>query len=168
VKRVLAAIAVLVLATVLTPMLAGCANKNAATQKFYTPADGVNAQADDIAIRNVVVLSEGEGSASLLATFVRQGGDADRLVGVQIDGRPATLTPSQIELPLQSAVTVGVGELSAEVTGVDIEPGGIAEVAFTFQRASRTSVEAFVFRPETVFVDGQRPATATPAATPAG
>jgi 1-aminocyclopropane-1-carboxylate deaminase/D-cysteine desulfhydrase-like pyridoxal-dependent ACC family enzyme len=164
VKRVLAAIAVLVVAA----LLGGCANRNAATQKFYTPADGVNAQADNIAIRNVVVVSDGGGTASLLATFVRQQGEDDRLVGVQIDGRAATLTPSEIELPLGTAVTVGVGELSAEVTGADVEPGGIAEVEFRFQRAPRTSVEAFVFPPDYVYLDGERPATATPAATPAG
>jgi hypothetical protein len=163
VKRALASIAVLVLAA----GLSGCANKNAATQKFYTPADGVNGQAGDVAIRNVLVVSETEGNASLLATFVRQGGEEDRLVGVRIDGRDATLTPSQILLPLSAPVTVGMADLAARASGVEVEPGGLAEVEFRFQRAPRTSVEALVFPPENVYGEAGPP-TATPAATPTG
>ena len=129
----------------------------------------MNGQAGEVAIRNVVVVSEGGQEASVLATFVRQGGAEDRLIGIRIRARETALTPSEIRLPLNTPVTVGTGELTAHASGVDVEPGGLAEVEFRFQRAPRTAVQALVLPPETVYGDEIPPrATATPAATPTG
>lgn len=165
-KRPNAAIAMLVGLVGAGALLGGCANKGARSQEFYTPADGVSGQAGDIAIRNIIAVQDEDGM-SLLATFIARG-DADELAGVTIDGQEATITPSRVELPTGTAVTVGTGEVSAEVGGLEEMPGGITDITFTFRDTEGTSVQALVLPAETVYGSASptSPATASPAATP--
>jgi len=157
VKRALASIAVIVIAVALS----GCANEGA-TQEFYTPADGANGQAGDIAIRNVVVVSEEGGPASLIATFVTNGERNDSLRGVKFGDVEATLLPDgALPLPGGTPVSVGTGELRAETARLDAEPGEFTTVELTFADAPRATVEALVQAPVGIYKDS----APTPVAT---
>jgi hypothetical protein len=150
-------------------VLAGCANKTARTQEFYTPADGVNAEAGQIAIRNVLAV-RGEDGTSLLATFVPRN-SPDELVRVTIGGEEAVLTPTSVELPAGAGVTVGVAELSAVVDGLDPELGTTTEIGFTFGEAPAATVQAIVLPVEEVYgTNSPTPpsSTASPGATQPG
>jgi hypothetical protein len=136
----LAVAVVCVLALVLT----GCGSIRTQTQQWYTPADGVNAEAGDIAIRNVLVVATESGDAStVLATFANRG-DEDHLVDVRVGDATATPTGGDLTIPANGYASLGPGGTRVDVDGADTLPGTFVEVEFLFESAPRTAVEALV------------------------
>ena len=75
--------------------LAGCgAGRNAATLKPYTPTDGVQGTAQSINVRDVVLISLPDGTGVLVATAVQTGSLQDRITGIAVNGKPASLAPA--------------------------------------------------------------------------
>jgi hypothetical protein len=73
---------------------------------------------------------------------------ADRLVGVQIGGRPATLTPPEAAVTqslLQVRPKPAPGDVRATVTGVTTRAGALVPVAFRLAQAGTVTVEAPVW-----------------------
>ena len=138
-QPVAALAAVCVLALVLT----GCGSRTQ-TQQWYTPADGVSAEAGDIAVRNVLVVATESGNAStVLATFANRG-DEDHLVEVRVGDATATPTGGDLTIPANGFATLGPGETRVDVDGADTVPGTFVEVEFLFESAPRTTVDALV------------------------
>jgi hypothetical protein len=136
----LAVAVVCVLALVLT----GCGSIRTQTQQWYTPADGVNAEAGDIAIRNVLVVATESGDAStVLATFANRG-DEDHLVDVRVGDATETPTGGDLTIPANGYASLGPGGTRVDVDGADTLPGTFVEVEFLFESAPRTAVEALV------------------------
>jgi hypothetical protein len=132
--------AVCVLALVLT----GCGSIRTQTQQWYTAADGVNAEAGDIAIRNVLVVATESGDDStLLATFANRG-DEDQLVEVRVGDTTARPDGGDVTIPANGYATLGPEGTRVDVEDADTVPGTFVEVEFLFERAPRTTVEALV------------------------
>ncbi|WP_157553476.1 hypothetical protein [Jiangella gansuensis] len=137
-RLALAAVPVLTLSGI-----AGC-SMSEQTQRWYTPTDGVNAEAGDIGLRNVQVVSDGEGRATLIATLANAGGESDELTEVLIGDVPAELSGDTLEIPARGTAVVGPDNDRVDGLGVEAEPGRTVAVEFRFGSAPRTTVRALV------------------------
>lgn len=122
-------------------VLAGCSDGRATARLDLT--DGVSAEAGDIGIRNVVIVSDGAGRATLLASFVNRGDDDD-LVAAVVDGVDASAGEWPLDLPAGRLVVVGPGATRVDVAELASVPGENAEVTFRFGDGPRASVSALV------------------------
>jgi len=151
----------------LTLVAAGCAPIpiRAQTQEWYEPADGVSTQAGDIAIRNVLLVAEEDGSvATVLATFANNGPE-DEFIEVRVGDRIATPTTGPVVIPEDGYARLGPDDVRVDVFGADVRPGEFVDVEFVFRDAPRAEVEALVQRPEGDY-EGALDDTEEPTPTP--
>jgi hypothetical protein len=120
---------------------------------MYTPTDGVQGESSTIQVRNVVVVSNAAGDGILSATLVDPSdattttfGVPDRLTGVVINNKAATLTPAAPTLPVNAPVTFSgpASNASAFVTALGVKPGANVTVTFSFEIAGDLTVTALV------------------------
>ena len=120
-------------------LLSGCSfwAPNTAVQP-YAPADGLQAELGDLLVRNMLVVSEGDGEAGLLVGALVNRGEEDTTVQVEVGG-----TATEVEVPAGVSVALGTesdrpdGEQStivSETVEIDeVEPaaGGVIELTVT-------------------------------------
>jgi hypothetical protein len=127
--------------------LAGCgAGRNAATLKPYTPTDGVQGTAQSIKVRDVVLISLPDGTGVLVATAVQTGSLQDRITGIAVNGKPASLSPAS-PLLVQNSPTRFAGDTanaSADIPGLNATPGTLVKIEFTFQSSGSLTLDALV------------------------
>lgn len=126
------------------PALAACStNFGAPTDQDYIAARGVNDRSGDVDVLNVVVVSDTEGTGTVVASLVNNKTDEDTLTGVTVAGAEADIADAR-----KNGAIPGGGLLNLGTTGAvtasssDIEGGRFVEVVFTFQRAGAITVEA--------------------------
>ena len=134
-------------AVALVLALAGCgAGRNAATLKPYTPTDGVQGTAQDIKVRDVVLVSLPDGTGVLVATAVQTGSVQDRITGIAVNGKPANLAPASPvlaqNLPIRFAGDTA--NASADIPGLNATPGTQVKIEFTFQSSGTLTLDALV------------------------
>jgi hypothetical protein len=158
----------LVALVVLAFALASCGSVRTQTQQWYTTADGVSAEAGDIAVRNVVVVADESGDRStVIATFANRGDEDDELVEVRVGDVTATPTDGDLTIPADGYASLGPDETRLDVQGADTVPGEFVEVDFRFGSAPRTTVDALVQQAEGAYEDALPPpseASPTPSA----
>lgn len=137
-------------------LLTGCGgvDVNSQTQLEYTPADGVQAEAGELSVRGVVVVSSGDGSARVLAGIANNGGAADQLVGLDVAGVSVELPADGVQLPPNGFASLGLEgapEGMASGTPEAVAPGRFVPVTFVFAAAPRVSVDALVQSPVGIY-----------------
>ena len=137
------------------PALAACStNFGAPTDQDYLPARGVNDRSGDVDVLNVVVVSDTDGTGTVVAGLVNNKSDEDTLTGVTVAGAEADIANAR-----ENAAIPGGGISNLATTGAvtasspDIEGGRFVEVVFTFQHAGAITVEAPVVPREGDFED---------------
>ncbi len=127
--------------------LAGCgAGKNAATQQPYTPTDGVQGSAQSVKVRDVILVSMPDGTGVIVGTVVQTGPVQDRITGITVDGKPASVAPASPVL-IQNAPIRFAGDsanASADIPGLNAVPGRLAKVEFTFEASGTVTLDAIV------------------------
>jgi len=142
---------------------------NVQTNNPYTPAIGVNLDAGQVQVRDLVIVSKAKGSGFLSGTFTGNGDDS--LVSVTgtatksdgADGAPLTVNlGTPVAIGTTRAVVLTNRPLIT-VTSSDLEPGLTAKIALRFSKAGEVTTNAPV-------VDGTLPqyATISPAPSAAG
>lgn len=151
---------VLVAAPVLMLGAAGC-SIHEQTQRWYSADNGINAEAGDIGLRNVQVVSDGDGTATVIATLTNRGDSDDELAEVLIGDVPADIADGPLELPVSGVADLGPD--ADRVDGFDVEavPGYTVSVEFRFENAPRTTVQALVRPAEGTYAEAL-PAVPTP------
>ncbi len=127
---------------------------NSQTQLEYTPADGVQAEAGELSVRGVVVVSAGDGSARVLAGIANNGASADQLVGLDVAGVSVELPADGLQLPPDGFASLGIeGAPSSVASGTPetVAPGRFVPVTFVFAAAPRVSVDALVQSPDGIY-----------------
>jgi len=133
--------------------LVGCDSIREQTQQPHDAADGVSADAGDIAIRNVLIVADESGDVgTVLASFANQGA-GDRLVEVRVDGTEAAPNGGSLRIPAGGYASLGPGSTRLDVEGADTEPGRFVEVEFLFREAPRVTVDALVQPAEGIYED---------------
>lgn len=136
-------IAALLLFPALALLIIGCSAVREQTQLWREPPRGTSAEAGELAIRNVVVVADSEGNATLYASFANEGGEPDALTGLII-GDNEVAPDGEIELPTNEVTSISPDHERVDVSQLDVPPGRIVDVEFIFGDAPRTTVQTVV------------------------
>lgn len=137
-------------------LLSGCSFQapNTAIQP-YAPADGLQAELGDVLVRNMLVVSPGDGEAGLLIGALVNRGQEDTTVEVQVGG-----TTGEVDVPAGASVALGLeqdrpdGELSTilsetfEVDEVEAAAGGAVDLRVSDPVFGSTQLRVPVVLPE--------------------
>ena len=111
----------------------GCTlNAEIATLKEYDPSDGVGTEIGELALRNIMLITNDAGEGNLVMTVVNSGGD-DVSLNVQYTDSGVE-TNETIDVPgAPSLLRVGDDPRSGVLlSGSNIVPGGLAPVYFQY------------------------------------
>ena len=123
-------IAVLTVAAIL---LTSCGSgQTAETRTIKQVTDGVEAQSNEIRLRNIKIIKNNLSQGILIGTLVNWSDSSDALVGISIDGAPAQLSAPSFDLLRNKPIT------------------------FTFATASPVTVDALVVQQEGIYESLQR------------
>lgn len=137
------------------------------TDLGYDPADGVSVDAGDVAVRDLLVVSEGSGAAGVVSGLVVNNSSepADVTLSVSADGQTLDLEPTVTVAPGTSVRLDGQGPegTGAPVTvpSVAAAPGGIVEIQVQTSLGEVDSGLAPVLLPDGYYVDHVAPDTDT-------
>ena len=152
IKKVIATIAI---ATTVT----GCASgQMAQTRLIKQVTDGVEAQSDEIRLRNVKVIKSASGEGILIGTLVNWSDNSDAITAVSINNLPATYTAETSELLRNKPITfVGqVANADAFIENLDKTPGYRIPVTFTFANAAPVTLDTLVVNGDGIYENLER------------
>jgi hypothetical protein len=151
-KKVIATIAI---ATTVT----GCASgQMAQTRLIKQVTDGVEAQSDEIRLRNVKVIKSSTGEGILIGTLVNWSDKTDAITSVSINNLPAIYTAETSELLRNKPITfVGqVANADASIENLDKTPGYRIPVTFTFANAAPVTLDTLVVNGDGIYENLER------------
>ena len=146
-KKVIATIAI-------ATMVTGCASgQMAQTRLIKQVTDGVEAQSDEIRLRNVKVIKSSTGQGILIGTLVNWSDNSDAITSVSINNLPATYTAETSELLRNKPITfVGqVANADASIENLDKTPGYRIPVTFTFANAAPVTLDTLVVNGDGIY-----------------
>jgi hypothetical protein len=152
IKKVIATIAI---ATTVT----GCASgQMAQTRLIKQVTDGVEAQSDEIRLRNVKVIKSSTGGGILIGTLVNWSDNSDAITSVSINNLPATYTAETSELLRNKPITfVGqVANADAFIENLDKTPGYRIPVTFTFANAAPVTLDTLIVNGDGIYENLER------------
>ncbi len=129
------------------------------TDMNYDPADGVSVDAGDVAVRDLLVVSEGNGGPGTVSGLVvnNTSEPAEVTLSVSTEGQPVTLQPTLNIAPGQAVRLDGEGPLGSEnavhVPSVETYPGGTVQIVVQTSLGEADSGLAPVLPPEGVYGD---------------
>ena len=151
-KKVIATIAI---ATTVT----GCASgQMAQTRLIKQVTDGVEAQSDEIRLRNVKVIKSSTGEGILIGTLVNWSDKTDAITSITINNLPAIYTAKTSELLRNKPITfVGqVANADAFIQNLDKTPGYRVPVTFTFASAAPVTLDTLVVNGDGIYENLER------------
>lgn len=149
-KLITSLISVLVLSTLLT----GCgAGQNASTRLIKQVTDGVEGQANEIRIRNLLVVKQEDGAGVLIGTLVNWSDEADAITSITIEGQAAIITAKTLELK-KNAPVIFVGDSAnadAYVAQLNDVVGHRIPVVINFAKASPITLDALILQADGIY-----------------
>jgi len=147
IKKVIATIAIAAIVT-------GCGSgQMAQTRLIKQVTDGVEAQTDEIRLRNVKVIKTSTGSGVLIGTLVNWSDTSDQITSVTINNQPAIYTAKSSELLRNKPITF-VGDIAnadAYIQTLDKEPGYRIPVTFTFASAAPVTLDTLIVNGDGIY-----------------
>lgn len=128
------------LATASILLAAGCARTSTSVE--YSPTDGSQVNTDQIALRNVVVVTDGKGGTALIAAAVNRTEQTDALTSVT--SGQTVIARGVVALPPEGAIYFGSNERPALLVPGNPQAGTYVDLTFTFRRAGDVSLSALV------------------------
>ena len=154
-KRSLILISTIAIATSLTACTG--AGNNAPTRMINQVTEGVEVKLSDgdnlIYVRNLLVVAEANGDATLIGTIVNQNPTEDALVAVGINGAPMTLGAKNYPV-LQNKPIIFGGEssnASAVLKGANLIAGHRVDVKLFLGLAGSATANALVVGPDSPY-----------------
>jgi hypothetical protein len=151
-KKVIATIAI-------ATMVTGCASgQMAQTRLIKQVTDGVEAQSDEIRLRNVKVIKSSTGQGILIGTLVNWSDKTDAITSVTINNLPAIYTAETSELLRNKPITfVGqVANADAFIENLDKTPGYRIPVTFTFANAAPVTLDTLIVNGDGIYENLER------------
>lgn len=122
------------------------------TDQEYIPARGVNDRSGQVDVLNVLIVSDTDGSGTVVAGLVNNGTEGDTLTGVTVGGSEASVKKTGTDIPVGGINNLGEsGAVSA--SSQEIEAGTFVEVVFTFESAEAVTVHAPVVPHEGAYAE---------------
>ena len=137
----------LILATI-SLALTGCGatGANSPTRNIRQVTDGVEGQSGNIKVRNLLLVPQADGSATLVGFLVNVGADSDAIKSIEVNGIPAVIEPAQNEL-IQNRPVFFEGDSAtakAKIPGLNMAPGKRVDVVINFVVAAPLKLNALV------------------------
>lgn len=156
VRRAAAVLAGVALAAV----TAGCElNSPLQTQASYQPADGVNTNVGDLALRDLALIGDGSGTVVVNGSAYNYGKqDVTVQIAPQADPNAAT-PPSGSELQVKSFEQVALASKGLQLSQVSAKPGTVIPLKITSNTGGTAVVKVPVLAPTDYY------STVTPAPT---
>lgn len=136
-------------ALALAALTSACtASYGAESQVPYTPDQGVWVDSGRLELRNLLIVSDREGSGTLIGTVFNQGNASDELVAVTVEGDDAEIElplPLPTDRPTVLGADTGLGEaVPATVESERIRAGDVVRVRFEFRRTADVATDVLV------------------------
>ena len=151
-KKVIATVAI-------ATMVTGCASgQMAQTRLIKQVTDGVEAQSDEIRLRNVKVIKSSTGEGILIGTLVNWSDKTDAITSVSINNLPATYTAETSELLRNKPITF-VGQIAnadAFIENLNETPGYRIPVTFTFANAAPVTLDTLIVNGDGIYENLER------------
>ena len=139
---------------IISSTLTGCGSgQMASTRLIKQVTDGVEAQTDEIRLRNVKVIKTSTGSGVLIGTLVNWSDKSDQITSVTINNQPAIYTAKTSELLRNKPITF-VGDIAnadAYISMLDKEPGYRIPVTFTFATAAPVTLDTLIVNGDGIY-----------------
>jgi len=129
------------------------------TQLQYDPADGVGVDLEDIVIRDLLIVSEGEGASGTLSGLVVNKGTEEVSLTIQTDDSDGPLEPEVTMGPGTSVRLDGVDPLTGEagepvtLPQVNTRPGTYVTVRIATSLGAADAVQVPVLAPTGPYAD---------------
>ena len=139
---------------IITSSLTGCGSgQMASTRLIKQVTDGVEAQTDEIRLRNVKVIKTSTGSGVLIGTLLNWSDKSDVITSVTINNQPTIYTAKSSELLRNKPITF-VGDIAnadAYISMLDKEPGYRIPVTFTFTSAAPVTLDTLIVNGDGIY-----------------
>ena len=139
---------------VISSSLTGCGSgQMASTRLIKQVTDGVEAQIEEIRLRNVKVIKTSTGAGVLIGTLVNWSDKSDVITSVTINNQPAIYTAKTSELLRNKPITF-VGDIAnadAYISTLDKEPGYRIPVTFTFASAAPVTLDTLIVNGDGIY-----------------
>ena len=139
---------------IITSTLTGCGSgQMASTRLIKQVTDGVEAQVEEIRLRNVKVIKTSTGAGVLIGTLVNWSDKSDVITSVTINNQPAIYTAKTSELLRNKPITF-VGDIAnadAYISMLDKEPGYRIPVTFTFASAAPVTLDTLIVNGDGIY-----------------
>jgi len=144
--------------TVAATLLTSCGSgQTAATRAIKQVTDGVEAQSNEVRLRNIKIVKNNLSEGILVGTLVNWSDTSDALVGISIDAVPAQLSAPLFELVKNKPITfVGESANADAFALITKNAGQRLPITFTFATASPITVDALVVQQEGIYESLQR------------
>lgn len=133
-------------ASILLLSACGASGPGAPTRNNKQVSDGAQTNTGSIAVRDIELVAQPDGSATLIGTFINETSTPDALTGITVNGVPVTLSATSYPLLLDKPVIFG-GQ-SANATGsvpkLGSSVGTRIPVVITFQSAPSVTLSALI------------------------
>jgi len=147
IKKIIATIAIATLVT-------GCGSgQMAQTRLIKQVTDGVEAQSEEVRLRNVKVIKTSTGEGVLIGTLVNWSDQADAITSISINNQPAIYTAKSSDLIKNKPITF-VGQIAnadAYITYLDKSPGYRIPVTFTFAKAAPLTLDTLIVNGDRIY-----------------
>ena len=152
IKKIIATIAIAITVT-------GCGSgQMAQTRLIKQVTDGVEAQSDEIRLRNVKVIKTENGEGVLVGTVVNWSDQLDTISTITINNQPAIFTAKSSELLKNQPLTF-VGQIAnadAYIANLDKSPGYRIPVSITFAKAAPLTLDTLVVNGDGIYENLER------------
>jgi len=147
--------------------LTGCGSgQMASTRLIKQVTDGVEAQSDEIRLRNIKVIKTTTGEGVLVGTLVNWSDTTDAITSVSINNQVTTYVAKSSELVKNKPITF-VGEITnadAAIAVLDQSPGYRIPVTFTFAKAAPVTLDTLIVNGDGIYevLNRYRPTSSAP------
>jgi len=140
----------------ITSLLSSCAaGRTAETRMIKQVTDGVEGQSNEIRVRNLLVIKQVDNTGVLIGTFVNWAEDTDAITSITIDGQPAVIAASTLDLRKNNPITF-VGDIAnadASIAQMNEVIGNRIPVVVNFAKASPITFDALVVAADGIYAD---------------
>ena len=148
---------ILVLTILATTLTACGSGRTAETRMIKQVTDGVEAQSDEIRLRNIKIIKSKSGEGILIGTLINWSDQADAITGINIDGVAATLSGVKFDLLKNKPITfVGQTANADAFAPINKVEGERLPITFTFATAKPVTLDALVVAQDGIYETLQR------------
>jgi len=142
IKRIQKLLVLIVVAATLT----GCGSgRTAETRMIKQVTDGVEAQSNEIRVRNLLIVKNELSEGILVGTLVNWSDEVDAITGISINNLPTTVSSSRLELRKNKPVIFAGESANADAAAVITQSiGERIPVIITFEKAAPITLDALI------------------------